>query len=231
MQFTSANSGKLNRSNWEEVTNGKNYFEKSENEDQQEESKTNESKAHKSPKIESDNGYDPIESEPRRKRRRSSSWKIPSFISNLLIVIVLALLTWFIIYSAGKVKSNSKINSSDLSEESLKEIEDNPFENDLERMIYEALQSNNYKLAIRLQFIYVVRLLSEKGLISWKKHKTNAAYGRELKGHTFSPKYSYLNSLFEHVWYGELEYSSGDLMEINNSFIDSVSQLKKLNNS
>jgi len=148
-QLNALGTGRINKSDWEEVTNGQDYFEKSG--EKEAELESSDSKNSRSPKTESDRGYDP-----------------------------------------------------------------------------EEMQSKNFKLSIRLQFIYVVRLLSEKGLISWKKHKTNSAYGRELKKHEFSNKYNHLNLLFEHVWYGNLEFSDTDLSEINNSFNDSVTHLKNL---
>ena len=225
-------SGKINRSHWENVTNGKKYYEKSSKEKLQEQENTfNGKKSQKRPKSESDHGYDPDTREYNYENREPSGFHIPAAISYVLIAIILIALLGFIVYSASDVKANAKIHTHGMDEETLKDIEENPFENDLERMIYEALKRSDYKLAIRLQFIYVVRLLSENGLITWKKHKTNSAYARELKAHKFSPNYNRLNTLFEHVWYGNWELNNKVLAEITESFDDSLKQLKNLKSS
>lgn len=222
--------GKLNPDSWENVTNGKGYYEKSVS--KPEGSATSGEKKHGNVKTEGDNGYDPEYREPERNyREEESGFRIPATVSYVLIAIVLLALVLFIVYTAQGVKTNTQLETSKISEERLQEIEENPFENDLERMIYEALQSKNYKLAIRLQFIYVVRLLSENGLINWKKHKTNSAYARELRKHAFSSKYNHLNLLFEHVWYGNWDLNAKVLKEINGSFDDSVTHLKNLKKS
>ena len=218
------NSGKLDKSSWEEITNGSYYSDEVRNES---EPPAKEARKNNNRELSDDTSDSRIESyEYETKPKITVDQNSTS--SYVLVGIVLTILISIIIYSLSQSAGNKVVRTANFSEGDLKEIEENPFENDLELMIHEALQSNNLKLAIRLQFIYIIRLLSEKGFINWKKHKTNSAYAKELIKNDFSSNYKSLYVMFEHVWYGDKEVSSHDLSQMNGMFTDSVSHLKNL---
>jgi len=143
---------------------------------------------------------------------------------------VVGLLLYFIVLTVVS-NSNAKVPSTgsfELNEEDLREIEENPFENDLERFIHEAKTSGNLKLAIRLSFLYIIRLLSERSMIKWKKDKTNAQYFYELKGTNFQSSYAQLKMLFETTWYGDVELEQKTKKAALEKFDSDIKNLKSL---
>lgn len=75
---------------------------------------------------------------------------------------------------------------------------------DTEGLIRNAHLAGNYKLAIRLYFLHLLKKLNENGVIVWTKDKTNRDYLSEL----FSKQYYFdevrkLTLAYERVWYGE----------------------------
>ena len=75
---------------------------------------------------------------------------------------------------------------------------------DTENLIQAAHNAKDYKLAIRLYFLDLLKRLNENGTIVWTKDKTNRDYLSEL----FSKQYYFhevrsLTLAYERVWYGE----------------------------
>jgi hypothetical protein len=75
---------------------------------------------------------------------------------------------------------------------------------DTESLIQKAHLAGNFKLAIRLYFLDLLKKLNENGVIVWTKDKTNNDYLSEL----FSKQYYFdevrrLTLAYERVWYGE----------------------------
>ncbi|GAB2768189.1 hypothetical protein GCM10027175_01250 [Hymenobacter latericoloratus] len=74
---------------------------------------------------------------------------------------------------------------------------------DLETQLTEAEQQRNYRLAVRLGYLSVLRQLSDKGLIRWQPDKTNHDYLYELPTGPLPEAFRELTRQFEYVWYGE----------------------------
>lgn len=73
---------------------------------------------------------------------------------------------------------------------------------DLNALLNEALLKQDYRLAIRLQFLQVLKLLSERGLIRWEPGKTTHEYLTELNSVELRSDLNRINRYFEYTWYG-----------------------------
>ncbi len=74
----------------------------------------------------------------------------------------------------------------------------------IDTLISDALQSGNYRLAIRWCFLKSLQKLNELEQITWQPSKTNIDYQYELKNKSLSESFSKLSYVFEYVWYGEM---------------------------
>lgn len=84
--------------------------------------------------------------------------------------------------------------------------------------ISKALQDNNFRLAVRLLYLKLLKGLSDSGRIQWQPDKTNAAYIEELKNHTQKEKFKLLTHRFEYVWYGSFPVDREAYQKISHSF-------------
>ena len=75
-------------------------------------------------------------------------------------------------------------------------------ETDLERFLREAMAAGNYPLCIRLYYLQVIKVLSEKEAIKWSREKTNRDYLREMRQHPLLQEFREATRSFERVWYG-----------------------------
>ena len=92
----------------------------------------------------------------------------------------------------------------------LENVEDNIYESDLDRFIREALDKENYTQAVRLYYLAIIKELSLKKWVKWKKDKTNRDYTRELSNTTFQNGFRNVTNIFERVWYGKQDLASSD---------------------
>ena len=83
--------------------------------------------------------------------------------------------------------------------------EENIHELDFEQAIAEAEAAGNRRLAGRLGYLQLLKLLADQALIDWQPDKTNQTYLRELAAARppLRADFAELTRQFEYVWYGE----------------------------
>jgi hypothetical protein len=81
-------------------------------------------------------------------------------------------------------------------------IDENIHEMDFDKLIAAAVASKDFRLAIRLQFLHALKILSDKHLIHWQPGKTNHDYMHELSRNELRAGFTELNEYFEYAWYG-----------------------------
>lgn len=69
--------------------------------------------------------------------------------------------------------------------------------------INKAAASGNFRMAIRLHYLQVLKLLSDNKYIVWKMDKTNAMYVDELANTSLNESFAGITVLFDYVWYGD----------------------------
>ncbi|WP_165768175.1 DUF4129 domain-containing protein [Hymenobacter amundsenii] len=74
---------------------------------------------------------------------------------------------------------------------------------DLDALLREAEDAHQYRLAVRLGYLRVLRQLSDRQLINWQPDKTNHDYLYELPPGPLPDAFRELTRQFEYVWYGE----------------------------
>lgn len=89
---------------------------------------------------------------------------------------------------------------------------------DFEQLIQEAVTTQDYRLAVRLLFLYALKLLSDKNHIHWRQGKTNQDYLSELAVEKLKPGFSELNYFFEYAWYGNFTVTNGVYARVKQIF-------------
>lgn len=84
--------------------------------------------------------------------------------------------------------------------------------------INKALQNKNYRLAVRLLYLKLLKRLNDSGRIKWEADKTNSTYINELQDPLQREKFRLLTLRFEYVWYGSFPVDGEAYHKINNSF-------------
>jgi len=142
-----------------------------------------------------------------RKKEDPNSGSGGGLLLILLLVLVLVLVIGFLFFSKG---DGAKVPQGKLEDLAPTEIP----KSELELMLEKALANKDYRKAIRIYFIFMMKDLSEKGWIVWQKKKTNMLYLREMKGRPHYDQFKRVVSIYEVVWYGKREVSEADYKSI-----------------
>jgi len=125
-----------------------------------------------------------------------------SIIYLILAAAAIAFIVWgltraqFLGFITGK--SKTIVPEHEVTEEDIHAIE---YETELQK----AEREKDYRRAIRLQYLEVLKELTDRGWIDWKPNKTNREYDNELRDTPWRKKFQNLTLIFEYVWYGEFE--------------------------
>ena len=125
----------------------------------------------------------------------------------LWIIIVgafIAVLVWFLIESDIKLfrkKAKTLQSSEDIK------INEDIFSINYEEELQKAITNQNYRLGVRLMYLHVLRLLSEKNIIEYKIERTNSDYLLQLFNTSYYKDFFRLTRNFEYVWYGKFDIS------------------------
>lgn len=142
-----------------------------------------------------------------------------SFMQVLVFGVVIVALA-FLLYKlfGGTFVKNRKVTQDKAF--TIEDIEDRIHESDLERFLREALEKKDYRLAIRVYYLAIIKELSLKDLIRWKRDKTNREYLNEVIA--AKPElhggFRETTLAFERVWYGDIDVREQDYDMISPRF-------------
>ncbi len=100
----------------------------------------------------------------------------------------------------GVFKKSKKVSvqSYQINEEDLHSI-------DFDKEMEAARNGGQLRLLIRLQYLYVLKGLSDKGIVEVKGGKTNHDYLYEIGDNALRASVGSLSRIFEYTWYGHFE--------------------------
>ncbi len=139
-----------------------------------------------------------------------------SFMTMLLLFIGVALLAFLIYYFFMRYQEDKDgaavtTNFDDVAPSEIPKSE-------LERRLEDALGRGDFREAVRIYFIFIIKDLSDKNWIKWEKKKTNISYLIEMRSR---PQYDLFNksvSVFEVVWYGNYDIDRKSFQQVEPTF-------------
>jgi hypothetical protein len=159
--------------------------------------------------VRSDKAYWYVNTAPKRKKAEQAapstrvqdrSW-FQTIFWILLIAGFVGLLGWFL--AASNIRLFRRAPKSMAGEDQPPgEPGENIFELDFNREINRAIAAENYRLAIRLSYLQILRELSQRELIQYSHEKTNSDYLQQLAGTRSYKDFFRITRHFEYTWYG-----------------------------
>ncbi|PQV48898.1 hypothetical protein CLV33_104103 [Jejuia pallidilutea] len=96
---------------------------------------------------------------------------------------------------------------------------------DINSLIKEAENNNDYRLAIRYYYLLVLKTLSLKNHIKFEDDKTNTEYLNELNEKPFSKNFSYVSYLYNYIWYGKFNLEASQYAKAKLNFTTLLNQV------
>lgn len=136
---------------------------------------------------------------------------IATTIFRIIAIGVIGFLLYFLIrflvgkdgnFFFSKKNKKLKIASHDLDE--------NIHEIDFHTSIAQYEAQKDWRYAIRYQFLFVLKKLSDQKIIDWNPEKTNKDYLKEIQNSSDKQAFRKLVYIFDNVWYGEFEVGESE---------------------
>lgn len=167
-----------------------------------------------------DYSEDPPElKEPEKRKDRSFSFPgiSPQLFRAIAFAVVFALFA-FILYYVSRNTSFNKSPKKTKPVDATRPVE-NIDELDIESLLRDALAAGDFRLAVRIHYLLLLKKLNEAGFIVWKKDKTNRDYLTELYGReSCYDDVRNLTLVYELVWYGNRSVSQDSFQRLSGDF-------------
>lgn len=137
-----------------------------------------------------------------------------------------ALLVYFLIRLSGM--NNSGLFGKKNTGDSLQYVtrDEDIYSINFNQALQQAINSRNFRLAIRLLYLQSLKNLADRMLIQWQINKTNSAYVSELKDELQQKDFHRLTMQFENNWYGNMPVHEHEFAAVREQFEQFNRQLK-----
>ncbi|MBX2964694.1 MAG: DUF4129 domain-containing protein [Cyclobacteriaceae bacterium] len=139
---------------------------------------------------------------------------------NIFIVILSAIVLIYVILRLLKVDALNMFYTGKRAAIPHGVLDEDIHAMDFDTLINDALQKNEYRLAIRLLFLKSLKLLADKQHILWQPGKTNHDYLNELTAQNLKTGFNELNFYFEYAWYGNFIINEALYKKANDLYND-----------
>lgn len=132
---------------------------------------------------------------------------IVSFIFKAIPYLALLILLFLITKFFLKINTKNLTETTNTKKHYVKLISEEELitKANLTQLITKAIEAKNYRLAIRYQYINLIKKLKEKEIITWQQQKTNEDYSKEISNIPLKNKFNKLTHLYDFIWFGNFK--------------------------
>lgn len=151
--------------------------------------------------------------------------------TNIAIKIAGVIIFLLVIYFIFKAVMNDEGSwvfgkSSDKPIISVTDIENNVHATNFKALIASAESENNYRLAVRYYYLWLLKTLTHAEIIEYDVEKTNSDYQNEIASSELKKKFSYTSYLYNYIWYGEFDVNQIQFDKAKHAFNNLLKDLK-----
>ncbi|MEC3908281.1 hypothetical protein VOI54_14725 [Tamlana sp. 2201CG12-4] len=149
-----------------------------------------------------------------------------SWLFYLAIILAVIYLVYILLNegSNGLFASNKNRNINTYTDITAENIENV----DIQRLIKNAENNNDYRLAIRYYYLLVLKTLSLNNYIKFEDDKTNSEYLNEINDNdkVFNNEFAYTSYLYNYIWYGKFPLNKDKYRIAKHNFVSLLKQVK-----
>ncbi|WP_051385129.1 hypothetical protein [Flavobacterium enshiense] len=135
----------------------------------------------------------------------------------VVYLIVKAIINKEGVWIFGK-SSKKKISVTEYSEENIHTI-------DFRNIIEKCKAANNHRLSIRYYYLWLLKKMSDNGVIEWDIEKTNTDYLYEIQRHSLKEDFQYLSYIYDYSWYGEFRVDDALFEKAEKAFVKTINSI------
>ncbi|MBN2681620.1 MAG: DUF4129 domain-containing protein [Bacteroidales bacterium] len=148
------------------------------------------------------------------------------FLKIILVVVIIGVFA-FVFYLLLKHFFNffeEKVPRRKLGE-IVENLEDDLHNADFDFLLTKALEKGEYTLAIRILYLRIIKKLSDKEHIAWKRDKTNGQYVREMFSRKAGIQFALITNIYEQAWFGNYNIDQQLYTKVSGKFHEFLKQL------
>jgi hypothetical protein len=149
-----------------------------------------------------------------------------TFLNRDLWYILFAAVIIALIYTFFKSEIKGLFYRSSAANVEMHVLEEDINTLNFDELINDAVKKQNYRYAIRLNYLKNLKELNDNGLIDWKANKTNLDYVKELSGKSIYKSFSGITQLFNWIWYGDFSLTEEEYSQFKTEFVQFSHQLR-----
>ncbi|WP_372937502.1 DUF4129 domain-containing protein [Seonamhaeicola sp.] len=142
--------------------------------------------------------------------------------------VIIFLLVIYFIFKAIMNKEGSWVfgKSSDKKIIPVTDIENNIHTTNFKKLIENAEKENNYRLAIRYYYLWLLKQLTQAEIIEYDVEKTNSDYQNEISQNQIKKEFAYTSYLYNYIWYGEFNVTPTEFNQAKHAFTKFLKSVK-----
>ncbi|UJH92021.1 DUF4129 domain-containing protein [Antarcticibacterium sp. 1MA-6-2] len=149
-----------------------------------------------------------------------------AFLLRILPYLIIGLVLGFFVWLFLKLNPGASILEEQKAPQvSFNEEEELVRSGDISELIENAINSGDYRLAVRYYYLQLLRILDDKDLINYEYQKTDSEYLAEVNNEFKSPLKKIMR-LYDFIWYGNFPVTAEDFSRVQSSFLNFKSLLK-----
>jgi hypothetical protein len=148
---------------------------------------------------------------------------VPLAFKAIIWSVIAAVLSYIIYLIVQQIRLNKSAGNEIIDDDIEIESAEKLSRIDFRKSIQQTLAKENYRLAVRFYYLWVIQQLSDDKSITFSKNKTNQIYVRELtKNQRISDEigtsFKTCTRLYEYVWFGNFAVDKNRFEEIEPQF-------------
>jgi hypothetical protein len=151
-----------------------------------------------------------------------SNGEATAYLENIKLIIyaiIIILVVYFIVKAVmngegrwvfGKRSDKRKIQYED--------VETDIHNVDFNKLVSKAETEDDYRSAVRFQYLNMLKKMSAAEIIDYDPEKTNLDYANEINNETLRAQFQYASYVYNYVWYGEFMIDKSEYEQASETF-------------
>ncbi|MBN8865789.1 MAG: DUF4129 domain-containing protein [Sphingobacteriales bacterium] len=155
-------------------------------------------------------------------------WQTDAFRTIMWVIIICCFVAIIVLYLASDRVGLFRRSSHQIAQDETGEndIPEDIFEINYDKEIDKAQAMGNYRLAVRLQFLKLLRTMAEKQIIQYAPARTNFDYLVQLHKSNWYHDFFRLTRHYEYVWYGQFPIDQQQYNQVSNEYRQALEKLR-----
>lgn len=169
--------------------------------------------------LEKDKAFEYVKSgipKPQARQQKKSGFTISKLILWLAVAAFAGFIIWYLVdNNVLMFRRKAAVFKESLPDD---ELPEDIFSIPYKDAILKAVQNNNYRLAIRLQYLQLLKTLSDRNIIKYRPDKTNFDYLMQLRTTDHYNDFFTATRNYEYSWYGLFDITEEMYQKIEPTF-------------